>query len=244
MSKLIVCLPVTYEFGGELLKNVYHVNGIDGYKIVCHEKGKECLYPSADERFYVEKGTSDDDIKNKLGEGYDFIHVGGHCRKAKPFIPEVKDYGFNADVVFFPRKKANNAQMNWGKWDLFVNKLQSRGVKLFAAGHPDYSFHLNCESAWDYDNYLESTIYAIKNSSIRIGFITSLTVLSLMCGKDVWILTTPKGDKAPIANVGPNIGYLRWADHKNAGWRLVPHLDDINHIIFEIRRNHYESFQS
>ena len=240
----IVCLPLTYEFGGELLKNVYQVNGIDGYKIVCHEKGKECLYPGADERFYVEKGVSDDEIKSKFGKEYTFVAAGGYCRKAKPFIPEVKNYGIKADVVIFPRKKKNNAQMNWNQWDLFVNMLQTRGVHVFAAGHPDNSFHPKCASAWDYDNYLEATICAIMNSSIRVGLITALSVLSLMCGKEPWILTDPNGNKCLAANIGVNIGYLRWADHKKVGWKFLPHLDDINHAIYEIRRNHYESFRA
>ena len=244
MSK-IICLPVTNEFGGELLKNVYHVNGIDGHKVVCHEKGKECLYPGADERFYVEKDATIEDIMVKYGRDLTIIPIDAvsYCEKIKPFIPEVKNYGFTTDVVVFPRNKANNGAMNWGGWKELIDKLQSNGIRVFAAGHPDYSSHFNkCESAWDYDNYLEATIHAIKNSRIRIGLITGLSVLSLMCGKDVWVLTAPSGNKSLLANIGPNVGYLHWADHTKAGWRLVPHLDNINHISYEIKREKYESF--
>ncbi|MCK5217864.1 MAG: hypothetical protein KAJ93_08745, partial [Methanosarcinales archaeon] len=158
-----------------------------------------------------------------------------YAKQLRPFIPETKDYGFTTDVVIFPRNKKNNGAMNWNGWETLVRELQSSGVRVFTAGRPDYSFHFdNCESAWDYDNYLEATIHAIKNSRIRIGLITGLSVLSLMCGKDVWVLTAPNGNKSLAANIGPNIGYLQWADHKKVGWRIVPHLDNINHILYEV----------
>jgi len=233
-EKSLVCLPITYEFGGELLKNVYQVNGIDEYKTVCLQKGSECLYPSANRFHYIKKDTTDDEIIASFGDKFECIRAKQYSRR--PFIPKTKKYDFNTDIVVFPRFKAKIRSVNWKGWRDLVDRLQNKGIRVFAAGHPEYSHQLQCESAWDYDNYLEASIWAIRHSIIRIGLITALSLLSLMCGKDALVLTSPKGGKGLITKVEPNYNYLHCMDHKKVGWRIVPHLDDISEIIRSVEK--------
>ena len=104
--------------------------------------------------------------------------------------------------------------------------MRANGYSVFACGHPDSSFKLNCPCAWDYNNPLEASIWAIKHSKIRIGLMTALTVLSLYCEKRPWILTTERGMKCNIGKDAPSYNYFWFADWKKVGWRTYPFLNN------------------
>jgi hypothetical protein len=93
---------------------------------------------------------------------------------------------------------------------------------VFACGHPDSSYKINCPCAGDYDNPLEASIHAIKNSTLRIGCNTALNILSLYCGKQPWIIITEKGMSCNIGKDGVNYNYYWFADHKKVGWKVFP----------------------
>ena len=225
-----VYLPYRGEFGGELLKIVPRINGDPSPKVVCHAIFKDCLYPSA-EHYNVDLYETSEQIMDILGKDYEYIKPLGAKYQAKWFVPESVGCFFKTDVVIFPRKKKNMAAMNWDEWGSIVQMLKAEGINVFAAGHKDYSYHLDCHSAWDHLDSLGATIHAIKNSKVRIGLITALHVLSLMCGKNCIVLTSKAGNKSIRSNAGPNLSYLKFADHLNAGWQVWPLLENPKKIV-------------
>ena len=217
-------LPFKGEFGGELLKVVPHINGDPEPKVVYCGKGKKCLYPSASKIIEVEPYTRipEEGIKPTSAK-----------YPATWFIPKGKNYTVKSDVVVFPRRKQRNYLMNWPHWDNLVKRLAAEGLKVFAAGSKEDSASVDCECAWDYDNELEVSLAAIKQAKMRVGLITALHVLSLMCGCKPHLLVTPDGRKHVRANVGPNLGYFKFCDHLKVGWEMMPYLDDIDKIVKE-----------
>lgn len=240
-----VYLPCSQEFGFELLHVVPRIHGDASEKIVVHEKGKDCLYPGATKRLTVEARNSSLKgvgvaretydiwkwIKSYYGSSYEYIEPKAIKTRRKWFVPHVPDLGFTTDVVVFPRKKQYMASKNWPQWDELVKRLRAEGLNVFAAGCGDSSYHVDCPAAWDYANHLNASIHAIINSKIRLGIITALHILSVMCGRETWILTTKDGKCHPRSNIGPNVDYIASADHLNAGFKLLPLLDNLGEIV-------------
>ena len=240
-----VYLPCQQEFGYELLHVVPRINGDTDEKIIVHERDKNSLYPNATKRLIitpmnssvkgvgVEKTTKEiwNSVKEYFGPGHKYIEPALIRGERKWFVPQVRDLEFEIDVVVFPRKKKYMAAKNWSQWHELVDALKAEGLKVFAGGCGFSSEHVNCPSAWDYANHLDATIYAILHSKIRLGIITALHILSVMCGRETWVLTNKKGMSHIRSNTPPNISYIRTADHLNAGVKTIPLLEDVRGIV-------------
>jgi hypothetical protein len=254
-----VILPYYGEFGYELMYHVYQANGATDNVIMCHAEHKDSLYPNASGRIVIEDypmvKLSKDAIHKKemdillflknnfLGnlDGYDIFNAGRvRTLHGKPFIPIAQtDYDFETDVVIFPRKKPHQGWKNWELWDKFVDAIKAEGLRVFACGHPDHSFHLGCPSSWDYDNHNDATIWAITHSKVRIGVITALHLLSLMCGKDVWVITNKLHFKEE---------YLKRMDHMKVGKRryrtMAMGTNTKWHIVVATSESHLPGFRA
>lgn len=250
-----VYLPWLGEFGTEMIQYVPAIYGDPDEKIVCYERGKRPVYPSATKRIEIPRikeadrksaGSLNqyeiwDDLKAKLGNDKTYFSpkTTGSGRRRKYFIPEGRKFDFSADVVLFPRKRHVGARRNWLGWEDLANALKAEGFKVFAAGHGDSSFHINCHAAWDYcsKHHLDASIWGIKHSKLRIGMITALTIVSLYCGRRPWILTTEDGRVCEKCREGPNISFLRWTDHQKVGWDILNILGDIDMIVKKIKES-------
>ena len=246
-----VYLPWQGEFGFELLHVIPRINGDEGEKIIVHERNKSCLYPNTTKRLIVTPRDSSlkgvgiaketieiwNTVKEYLGPEHKYIEPRAIRGKCEWFIPHVPDLDFQVDVVVFPRKKKYMAAKNWSGWHELVERLKAEGLKVFGGGCGQSSYHVDCHSAWDYHNHLEATIHAILNSKIRLGIITALHVLSVMCGRDTWILTNKKGMSHIRSNTPPNLSYIKSADHRGVGLKTVPLLEDIGGIVNEVARS-------
>jgi hypothetical protein len=178
-------------------------------------------------------------IRNQIGPG-EYIMPKRLYQKRKWFVPgTIKDYGFDVDVVIFPRRRHVAARKNYKMWPEIVEMLKAEGLSIFAAGHRDSSFHVDCVSAWDYENDLDATIWALKNSQIRIGRITALTVLSLLCGMKPTVMTTSWGTLAEGGRDKPNWSYLKTCDHMGVGYNVIEGSEEpfkiLGGIVNEIR---------
>ena len=241
-----IYLPYIGEFGGELLTFVPRIHGLEepADYVYC-EEGKACLYPNV-KILHELKINEGDNIKKTYKKiiginknTHQWIkpkQIGVARRFFEPKINPTKYDSGKIDVVIFPRKKTKVHGKNWNDWQAVVEKLKMNGVTIFAAGSREYSYDLNCHAAWDYDNCLEASIWAIQNSTIRIGIITALHVLSMMCKAKPIVLTNKKGMSALISNTRPEYNYLKIADHGNVGYESWPYLEDKEKVINEIYR--------
>lgn len=246
-----IYLPWLGEFGSEILRYVPLVYNDGGEKIVCHEAGKDCLYPKVTERHVVPKvqerlrvcaGSLNqyeiwDEIKTTYGSTHNYIEPTPQIGLGTQwFVPEVGSYDFTADIVLFPRWRHKGVKKNWDGWPNLIEMLVSEGHSVFCAGAEDMSYQVNCGCAWDYDNELEASIWAIKHSQIRIGINSALTVLSLMCGTKPWLLLTERGRQCFRGgpNNYPNWRYYEAIDHLKVGWKLLPYMDEPKKIIREV----------
>lgn len=250
-----IILPWLYEFGGELLKAVpgVQLRKYSGPRVIAVvEEGKECLYPEIEKHIIppVDRKTIRsirdnwvyDELRAKWPNDQFIMPYNFQPNIKGYFIPQVPNLKFKADVVIFPRKKSGAA--NWSKqaWQLIVAALNSKGHGVFAAGIESQSWHLeDCLNAWEWNNPLESSIYAIQNSLVRIGPITGLQVLSLICAKRPLLLTGPNFEKGVDTREKPNLDYLRVSDHKQVGFTQVPFMHAPPHvagvIFYEIKKN-------
>lgn len=249
-----VYLPWLGEFGSELLFWVPAVYADRGEKVVCHELGKAQVYPDPGSRRYEVDRVTDRARKSNgaLGQWEVFqqvrLYFGPRCEYVEPrrlkgqarrfFVPEARHkYPRERwDVVVFPRRRQNVATKNWKGWPDLVAALKSEGLSVFAAGHGDSSFKVPCAAAWDWQDPLDATIWALKHSRLRLGMMTALTVLSLMCGRAPLVLTTPDGKQDLGGKQGPNWKYLRECDHLKAGWEEVRLLGDVRGIVRDLVR--------
>lgn len=247
-----VYLPWLGEFGNELLRWVPMVKTDRGEKVICHEAGKECLYPDATVRHVVPRIAETDrkcagavsqmqiwnEIRAEYGDAEYIVPSSLYPLRSEyeRFAPETKDFGFECDVAVFPRWRHNTTRKNWEAWPGFIGMLLAEGLNVFACGHPDSSFPVACWAAWDFENPLEASIWAIKHSKLRIGLTTALTVMSLYCGMKPWIIITEKGTVSHIGNEGPNTKYFDYADINDVGWRVLPLYHDPRQIVAEVKR--------
>lgn len=249
-----VYLPWLGEFGTELIRWVPVVYGDPGPKIVCHETGKASVYPSDGQRIKVPRikellrkcaGSTNqfevwDRLKDRLGNDKEYIEPRstGVRGNQKYFVPQGRGFYFDCDVVLFPRKRHVGARRNWDGWTQLVDALKAEGIRVFAAGHGDSSFRVNCHAAWDYCSQyqLDASIWAIKNSKLRVGMITALTVLSLYCGRRPLVLTTEDGRVCEKCREKPNINFLEWSDHEKVGWDVLNILGDVPAIVDKIKK--------
>lgn len=191
--------------------HVPSVNNIKDEKIVCCEIGEEALFPGAVKHIVVDR-RDDSKRREYLYFDMDFIE---QCKtsllkeypnaefvyplksKRKYFVPSpLKIYNIKYDIVICPRRRKYGKAKNWKHWHKLSEKLE-KDFSIFAAGSPDSSFEINCCSAWDYDRYLDASIEAIINSKIVITTDNGLAFLSLLCGKDICLISHSDGRTAP-----------------------------------------------
>lgn len=252
-----VYLPWLGEFGTELIQYVPRVYADPNPKVVCYEQGKGTMYPSYTKRIVIPRiaekrrksagGLDQFNIWEKLkmqfqlGDDKEYVipKSTGIAGQRKYFIPKGRKFDFQCDVVLFPRKRTTGRRRNWPGWSDLADALKAEGLRVFAAGHGDSSFRLNCHAAWDYcsRNQLDASIWAIKHSQLRIGMITALSVLSLYCGRRPWVLTTKDGRLCEKCREKPNINFLKWSDHLDVGWDVYNILGDVPAIVEKIKES-------
>ena len=249
-----IYLPWLGEFGTEVLRYVPLVHADQGPKLVFCEEGKEALYPEGENLRVIPKiketerkcaGSTNqnviwDQIKTEYGEEYVYVHPASTIRYSTKgyFHPKpLNPYDISTDIVIFPRWRHNTKRMNWPYWEKLVDILTHSGYSVFAAGTKDMSFELNCPCAWDYDRELDASICAIENSKIRIGLITALDLICMLCGKPPWVLLTEEGMKSIIGRDVANLSYLWQTDIHDVGWKILPYwnepykiLNEVNHV--------------
>jgi hypothetical protein len=251
-----VYLPWLGEFGTELIEYVPRIFADPEEKIVCFERGKASIYSGNGRKVTVPRVKEKDrkcggslnqyeiwdGLRRRLGNGKEYIEADRTKLTGKRtfFVPNGKEFQFETDVVLFPRLRSTGKRRNWDDWPRLADALKAEGIRVFAAGHGDSSYRLNCHAAWDYcsRNQLDASIWAIKNSKLRVGTMTALTVLSLYCGRRPWVLTTPDGRLCERGreNERPNWRFLRLVDHLGAGFEEKRLLGDIPGIVNEIKR--------
>jgi len=248
-----IYLPWLGEFGSEVLKYASIVYADKGEKIVIHEEGKEAIYPEATKRVVIPKIPEDQrhcarsplqvdvwkEIKHEYGTGFEYVEptTTPHSLPMEFFHPQPKErYDIKTDIVIFPRWRHTVKVMNWPHWEKLVDILTHSGYSVFAAGAGDMSFDLNCPCAWDYDRELDASICAIENSQLRIGLMTALQLISLMCERSPWVILSPDRMKAPVRKAPPNFKYLQRADHKGVGWKTFPYWDEPYKILMEVNK--------
>jgi hypothetical protein len=245
-----IYMPWLGEFGSELLKWVPKIYANNDADVVCCELGKEVLYPRTKGLFGVSRvneaqrhcsGYENEDfvfqgIRQRFGDEHKYIYPNTiPSPKGTVFEPELPyDYDIHCDITLFPRWRHTGARKNWPHWSYLCQALQGEGLKVFACGHGDSSLHIPCPSAWDFNGQdLNASIYAIKHSKIRIGNMGALGVLSLMCGKKPWIITSEKSYHTDRRGDACNWAYYEFADHKEVGWKVLPWLDEPERIVKE-----------
>lgn len=251
-STMKIYLPWLGEFGTEVLRYVPKVHADESEKIVFCEEGKEALYPERnlitipkiEERQRKCGGSLNqfeiwDGIKAEYGKDYEYIQPAstiGYPGTGYFHPKPLKQYDIKADIVVFPRWRHNTHRMNWQRWGEFINDyLKVEGFSVFAAGTKDMSFPVDCPASWDYDRELDASICAIENSKVRVGLITALDLICMLCGKSPWVLLTEKGMKCNVGRDGANLLYLWQTDIHKVGWKIWPFLNEPYRILEEIR---------
>jgi len=247
-----VYLPWLGEFGNELLRWVPAIYNDPGDKIVCYEAGKECLYPRGTEFYVIPRieatqrvcsGSLNQvelwaEIRARLGPDHEYIEPHSTWPMAaitdEFFVPETPDYGFECDVAIFPRLKKQGPFKNWEHWQYVVDELKERGLRVFACGHKDSSYDVDCPTAWDYEDSLAASIYGMIHSTVRIGPSTALTILSHYCNKSVWVLCLGEGSPAAVERTLPNFRYAKYADRGGVGIKVVPYMSEPERVVGEI----------
>lgn len=214
-----IILPNRGEFGLKLWAHVPSVAAIPGPKIVLHEPGEECLYPSADR--LVEVPRAKDDNKRGLQANNEsaapIIEIVSELQKRNPdadtiqvttdmprarFVPEpTVRHGITTDVVVCPRKRAYGAAKNWPEWPTLTERLRTRGISTFAGGQPDTSYKVKGPAAWDYDRPLDATVEAMRSARLVVATDAGLAHLAVLCGAPLLVLTHACGLVAP----GPQV---------------------------------------
>jgi hypothetical protein len=244
-------LPWLGEFGTELLFWTPVVNADNNSEsIKCIERGKHPVYRGSN---FVEinpipenvRGSNGSKIqqdiftrlKRRFGTGFEYVEPKRNTRFPRiwyePKIPS-KRYNEKYDIVIFPRWRHIAARKNYPHWPQIVDRLTAEGFIVFAAGIADCSYRLNIPAAWDFREPLEATIYAIKNSIERIGLITALHVLSLLCGVVSTVMVKTDGQAAMYGTEGPNYQYLKWVDHKGVGWKTIKGMEAPETIVRQV----------
>ncbi len=219
-----VILPARGEFGLKLRYHVPAVHAIEGPKIVYHEEGNECLYPSADQLVpvstipdFLRRGThprGDRVAVNIIREVSEEAWPDAEIIKTKPgmpearFIPEPKEkYGIvGRDVVICPRKRTYGASKNWGyeNWSIVLSLLILNRIGVMTAGAPGTSEEFaGLEATHRFPRYLDATIEAMLQAKLVIATDAGLAHLAMLCGIPL-LLITYRGLVAPGPVLDPD----------------------------------------
>ena len=235
-----VVLPSLGEFGLALRYHVPAVHAMAGPKIVMHEPGRECLYPSADalvevpnavdrarDKLYCETEERAA-LKNVARARWPDHDVVANCKglPERRFIPEPHErYPIGpVDVVVCPRKRVFGPSKNWQGWTELTDSLSSR-LYVFSAGAPDSSDEVEGPKAWDYPRSLDASVQAMLSAKLVVATDAGLAHLAVLCGVPL-LMVTYHGLVAP--------GRVEHADGKAVGsayWpvRLDEYYTSANH---------------
>lgn len=248
-----VYLPWLGEFGSMISYYVRAVYADNNPKIVCHEKGLDCLFPKAEFHYVFDRipirdrgdagarnqGERNQKIMDELGPNHEYIiSQRTMSLPKKSFIPQpLNRYEIKTDLVIFARNLKRTNWRTWSYWPQVFQALKDTGISIFNAGEADSSYHFDCPSSWDFENPLEATIIAINNSKIRLGTGTGTLMLSVFCGKQPTVILTENGcvdlkDKMSFA-----IKQHQSVDQLGVGWRTLPYLKDWQKVVESIKHD-------
>lgn len=238
-----VVLPARGEFGLKLRYHVPAVHALAGPKVVFHESGEECLFPSADELFEVpsvedkvRRGTFPKGDQSAMGDlraaaqghypGANIIQTRAGMPEAR-FIPQphVEQRVGPVDIVVCPRKRAYGSAKNWPFWEWLTYDFADRGLKVFAAGAPDSSESVECRRAWDYARFLDASVEAICSARLVVATDAGLAHLAVLCGTPL-LLITHRGRVAPgpvLDDVGHAMKPSYWPVRVDDYYRAANH---------------------
>lgn len=213
---MIIIAPYRGEFGFRCMYHAPWVNAMPGTKTVIMEKGFEALYPNCD-FIYMRDYREDADRRARpeteleqlweerlRGTFKKYMKTPFPLDQAMPrkyFIP--KPYGDVSqaklyDVTVCPRKRGYGADKNWPYWIELAEKLQRHNMRIFSAGHPESSYMIDSDAAWNRGGgYLDETIHAMLHSRIVVATDAGLAHLALMCGRPLLMITHKDGLVAP-----------------------------------------------
>jgi ADP-heptose:LPS heptosyltransferase len=181
MAENIVFLPHWGEFGWLVMTHIRYVHGHQAdEKVVCCQKGEECLFPSANLHYFVENPFPDyqrhvngaiqplrpaetqfkQNLMKTLSktfrqhqfDQFPSYQTAVSYAKLVKFMPTVKRKLNPVDVVLGARLRGNNSR-NFAHWEWLASELIRRGLSVGVAGDSATSapMTLTCiERAWDH----------------------------------------------------------------------------------------------
>jgi hypothetical protein len=109
------------------------------------------------------------------------------------FVPEPHVSGqvdrSRYDIIVCPRRRKYGAEKNWPEWHALTVRIVEEGFTVFAAGAPDSSYEVPCESAWQYDRFLDASIEAIRGATLVVATDAGLAHLAVLCGTPLLLIT-------------------------------------------------------
>jgi ADP-heptose:LPS heptosyltransferase len=210
-----VVLPFRGEFGIKIFWYVPAVHAIPGPKVVYGEEGQEALYPSAEEFIPVARKGDDGKRRNHYHTDGAFVReiaaqarerFGPNAKLLKPtdrvprarFIPRpVETYGIRAEVVVCPRWRRYGASKNWDAWPWLVDRLIEKGVDVFAAGHEESSYDVDCPAAWAYERDIDATLEAMHSAKVVVATDAGLAHLAVLAGRPLLMVVHEENRIAP-----------------------------------------------
>lgn len=195
----IVFPPFFGEFGWLILKHIRHVHRTEAEeKVVCCEKGTECLFPTATEFFYNWKNPEPDDrrcasgvygddrklkeYKRELNRELKTIYqkheldnlnydCEWHTSNLIKFLPKVENAILPVDVAICARKRRFAEAKNWSHWPELLERLAGWGMTVGVVGAQETSFDLAAASyAWQHPGgATEGTVDLLAHCKLYIG---------------------------------------------------------------------------
>ncbi len=228
---MIAVPPLRAELGIMLRFHACAVRAMERPVLVAHEPQLEALYPDC-KRVIVEPRADqhrrwtynhDLDVTETWRSRFTGYTVEmpdkNHRLPIQPFMPRAhvrQRTGGPAGIVLCPRKRVYGAEKNWDQWPAFAVGLRQRGARVFVAGLKDTSYQVaSDERAWDYDRPLDATIEAMRNCSLVVATASGLSLLALLCGAPLLLLTSGGGLCAP----GPSRS-LDGTIHHDQYWKV------------------------
>jgi hypothetical protein len=194
MSLTKLFLPFLGEFGWLVMHYVRLVHFTEAtYKIVCCQRGQECLFPTADEFFYDWKhplqdwqrvGT--DRQKREWPEieavfpnadpiqagGVSFRHEAKHCIRIDQRIPIRPNNirGLKVDVCIGVRARGMHPQKNWPHWPIVARSLSENGFTFAVIGCRETSYPLRGMACMSGDfGDLDAAVELLQNCRLFVG---------------------------------------------------------------------------
>lgn len=173
-------MPFWGEFGWEVLRHVRFIHAHPAQKkVVCCERGKECLYPSATSYHLVDNPIPDNNRTNdgayhhqpeyaerraSLLEALMTQYQGHQVMDRPPYdcpwhtsdlirpTLTAKAQLVDVDVAVAARQRHFASEKNWRHWADVIAALRSCGLSVGLTGSPDTTSELEADvKAWDHD---------------------------------------------------------------------------------------------